>query len=126
MAALPGEGAQRRLAVAAAHWIEHDVHAVLAAEALERGAQILPFVVHQLMRPMCAGKGKLVIGRRAGDHARAHLPPNLDSGKPDAAGRPQHGQSLARAHQRPVLKRMISSAVGDGQRCGAIEIEIGR
>src|SRR5262249_12610794 len=117
---------QRRLAVAAAHWIEHDVDAVLAAKSLERGAQILPFIVHQLMRPVCADEGELVVGRRAGNHARAHLAANLDSGKPDAAGSPEHGQGLPRAHQRPVLERMVSRAIGDGQRRGAIEIEIGR
>src|SRR5262245_41720891 len=126
VAALPGERAQRRLAVAPAHWIEYDVDAVLAAESLERVPQLLPFIVHQLMRPVCAGKGELVVGRGAGDHARAHLASNLDSGKPDAAGSPEHGQSLARAHQRPVLERMVSRAIGDGQRCSAIEIEIGR
>ena len=41
MAALPGERAHRRLAVGAADRIEHHVDAVLAADALERVAQIL-------------------------------------------------------------------------------------
>src|SRR5262249_35254286 len=50
VSALPGERAHRRLAVAATDRVEHNIDAMLAAEALERLAQILPFVVHHLMR----------------------------------------------------------------------------
>src|SRR5262245_53249600 len=108
VAALPGERAQRRLAVAAAHWIEHDVDAVLAADALERVAQLLPFIVHQLMRPVGAGKGELVVGRGAGDHARAHPASNLASAKPTPPGSPGHDQTPANPHQRPTLERTVS------------------
>ena len=74
---------------------------------------------------MCAGEHELVVAGGAGDHARTHDPAQFDRGEPDPARGAEHGQGLAGTHQGPVCERVIGGAVGDGQRCGALEVEIG-
>ena len=68
---------------------------MFAAERFERRAQIVLAVVHRLVGAVLAREGELVVGRRAGDHARAHQLAELDRGKAGAARRAEHGQRLA-------------------------------
>src|SRR4051794_19644637 len=126
MPSLPGERAHRRLAVGAAHRIEHDVDAVLAADTLEPGAQVLGVVVQHLVGAVGAGERELVVTGGAGDHPRAHDPAQFDRGEPDAARSAEHSQGLTRLHPGPMLEGVVGGAVGDGQRRRALEVEIGR
>src|SRR6185295_16954709 len=82
-------------------------------------------VIDALLRAVGAGERHLLVGRGAGDDARAHLAADLDGGEPDAAGSAEHRQRLARLHLRAVLERMVGGAVGDGERRRALEVETG-
>ena len=97
MTPLPSERAHCRLAVGAADRIEHDVDAMLTAQASERLAQILSLVVHHVVRAMGAGEIELVVGGSAGDHSCAHQRPDFDCGQSHTSGRAEHGQRLASA-----------------------------
>ena len=97
----------------------------VAAETLERLAQVLLVVVHHLVGAMLTGKRELVVARCAGDHARAHELAELDGSEPHAARGAEHGERLARLQVRAVLERVVAGSVGDGQRGGAIEVELG-
>src|SRR5712664_1508172 len=100
MAALPGERAHGRLAIGPADRIEHDVDAVLAPDALERVPQWLLVVVHDLVGAVPARERELVVGRRAGDDARAEELAELHRRQSHPAGGPEHRQRLARLEAR--------------------------
>ena len=92
---------------------------------LSASRRSLALVVHHLVGAVLARERELVVGRRAGDHARAHDLAELDRRQPDAARGAQHGQRLAGLEAGAVLERVVAGAVGDGERGGALEIEIG-
>jgi len=125
-AALPRDGPQGGFAQGPADRIIDDVDAVLAAEPIEGVLEILLGVVYALVCAMRPREGELVVARRAGDDACAHLLAELDCREPDASGRAEHRQRLAALEGGAVPERVIGGPVGDVEAGRAVEIEIGR
>ena len=68
-------------------------------------------------------EGKLVVGRRAGDHARAHQLADLDRREAGAAGGAEHRERLAGFELGAVLQRVQRRAVDHRDAGGAVEVE---
>ena len=122
-APVPGDRAQRRLRIGAADRIVDHVHALAAGDAAQRLLQVLLRVVDRLVGAALAAEGELVVGRRAGDHARAHQLADLDRRESGAAGGAEHRERLAGFEPGAVLQRMQRGAVDHREAGGAVEVE---
>ena len=92
----PCHRTQRDFGVRAADRIVDHVNAIALGERLEAFAQIFGRVVDDLVGPVCLADGKLVGGRRGGDHGGAERLADLDGRQPHASRRAKHQHRLAR------------------------------
>ncbi len=75
---------------------------------------------------MLAADGELVVGRRAGDHARAECLPDLNRRDADPAGGAEHEQRLAGFQLAAIAQPEIRRRVGEPERGRLREIHSGR
>ena len=91
--------------------------------ALSPSRRLTVRVVHAVIGAVLARECELLVGRCAGDDARAHDLAELDRGEARAARSAEDGQRLAAPELAALLQRVIRGAIGDDQAAAAVGVE---